>query len=375
MKQDPWHYSRGELATHLLRVMDSGLVSRIAIFAPRRKGKTWFVLRDLAPAAVQQAYIPVFASLWRTPEKPQVAIVEGVRTATEVIRKKRVPWTNYLAKLASLGINLGGVGGTVGLARAKKPTSEELSALSESLNELVETAGRKKRRVLLLIDEAQHLATRQAFEAIAKALRTALEGVEATSPEAIRTLFTGSSKTDLAALIDRRNAAFYGSFEKQELPDLTRDYTNFLASQLERLGDISISADGLWDIFATFDKTPYYMQLVIRELMLRRVETLDEAHRLVMEDIIYNPELEARWGGLKPLEKAVYLRVCNNKPLYSANAIAELRRELNGSLEASNVQSVVRRVSSKGLISSEGRGVYRNEDPELLAWVSQQELP
>ena len=99
------------------------------------------------------------------------------------------------------------------------------------------------------------------------------------------------------------------------------------------------------------------------------------AHRLVMEDIFYNPELEARWGGLKPLEKAVYLRVCSNKPLYSANAIAELRRELNGSLEASNVQSVVRRLSGKGLISSEGRGVYRNEDPELLAWVSQQELP
>ena len=66
--------------------------------------------------------------------------------------------------------------------------------------------------------------------------------------------------------------------------------------------------------------------------------------------------------------------ILQNSP-HSANAIAELRRELNGSLAASSVQSVVRQLSSKGLISSEGRGVYRNEDPELLAWVSQQELP
>lgn len=369
MKHDPWHFPRGELAAHLLRVMDSGLVSRIAIFAPRRKGKTWFVLRDLAPAAVQKSYVPAFASLWRTPEKPQVAIVESIQAATDVLQKARVPWTDYLSKLASVGVNLGGVGGSVGLNRAKKPTSSELSALSESLNELVEAAGRKKRRVLLLIDEAQHLATKPTFEAIAKALRTALEGIEATSPEAMRTLFTGSSKTDLAALIDHRNAAFYGSFEKQELPDLTKEYTDFLASQLKRLGGISISANGLWDTFVGFDKSPYYMQQIVRELMLRRASNLDDAQRLVTENIVYNPELEARWDRLKPLEKAVYLRVCNDQPLYTAKAIDELEQNLKGSLETSNVQGVVRQLSKRGLISSEGRGAYRNEDPELLAWI------
>lgn len=355
-----------------MRVMDSGLVSRIAIFAPRRKGKTWFVLRDLAPAAVKNGYVPVFASLWRTPDKPQVAIVEGMIAAADVLGKTRVPWAGYLSKLASVGINVGGVGGSVGFVRAKSPSSEELSALSEVLNQLVVIANKKKRRVLLLIDEAQHLATKPAFEPVARALRTAMEGVEGTAPNAMRTLFTGSSKTDLAALIEHRNAAFYGSFEKQNLPDLDRNYTQFLASQLRSLGRIRVSADNLWDAFRSFDKSPYYMQQLVRELMLRRATNLDDARQLVTETIVNNPELEARWFALKPLEKRVFLRVCrdkpNPKPLYTAEAIQELASGLDGELDSSKVQGVVRQLVSRGLISSQGRGIYRNEDPELLAW-------
>ena len=65
----------------------------------------------------------------------------------------------------------------------------------------------------------------------------------------------------------------------------------------------------------------------------------------------------------------MYLRVCNDQPLYTAKAIDELEQNLKGCLKTSNLQGVVRQLSKRGLISSEVRGVYRNEDRELLAWI------
>ena len=44
-----WHYERGDLAQHYLDVLQLGVSSSFAIIAPRRKGKTLFILRDLAP--------------------------------------------------------------------------------------------------------------------------------------------------------------------------------------------------------------------------------------------------------------------------------------------------------------------------------------
>lgn len=297
-----------------------------------------------------------------------------MKTAIEALQKQRVPWSDYLSRLASVGVNLGGMGGSLGLVQARTSSPEELLALGEVLNKLVQLAGKKERRVLLLIDEAQHLATRSAFESIAKSLRTTMEGIEATKPDAIRTLFTGSSRTDLAALLDHRNAAFYRSFENQELPDLGKDYTDFVANQLKSIGRIKVNADHLWDTFREFDKSPYYMQQVIRELMLHRASDLVEAQQIVTENLVNNPELTARWDSLEPLEKAVFRRVSKDQSLYSNEAIKELEGELGVKLESSKVQGVVRRLSRKGLISAQGRGEYRIEDPELLAWVRNREI-
>ncbi|WP_265349387.1 hypothetical protein [Vibrio parahaemolyticus] len=36
---DIWHYPRTELATFILNGMDKGLLQRVSIFAPRKRGK------------------------------------------------------------------------------------------------------------------------------------------------------------------------------------------------------------------------------------------------------------------------------------------------------------------------------------------------
>ena len=60
-----WHFPRTTLAQHYLNLLDIGISSSFAIVAPRRKGKTLFILQDLAPEAQKAGYVPVYASLWQ----------------------------------------------------------------------------------------------------------------------------------------------------------------------------------------------------------------------------------------------------------------------------------------------------------------------
>ena len=61
-----WHYHRPKLAKIYLDTLNAGLVTTTTIFAPRRAGKTSFLLKDLAPAALTLGYIVVYVDLWQT---------------------------------------------------------------------------------------------------------------------------------------------------------------------------------------------------------------------------------------------------------------------------------------------------------------------
>lgn len=371
MDRDPWYYPRGELAEHILRVLT--VVELIAIFAPRRKGKTFFVLRDLAPAAIKRDYVPVYASLWRTPDKPHVALIEALQLSQAELKKKRVPWKEYLSKLSSVSVNVAGVGGaSLRLSRKAEASATELTLMGTLMTQVVKEAGKRGRRVLLLVDEAQHLATSTVFDSTTKSLRTAIEGLQATQPGSIKAVFTGSSRTELAALLEHKNAAFYQSFDRQELPDLDPSYTDFVAGQLARLGKIRVGREGLWQAFVEFHKSPYFMQQLVRELMLKRARTLREAREHVVDAIKANPESQARWTSLNPLEQAVFLKVEGEAPLYGIDVMKALAKEIGKKeVTTGQVQNALRQLSKKGYIgATTRRGEYRIEDTELMTWLS-----
>ena len=54
-----WHFPRPDLASAYLATLNAGLVTSTTIFAPRRTGKTVFLLRDLKPLAESEGYTVV----------------------------------------------------------------------------------------------------------------------------------------------------------------------------------------------------------------------------------------------------------------------------------------------------------------------------
>src|SRR3990167_6591849 len=61
-KSDIWHYPRKELAKQVLGMFESGLSSALVFFAPRRMGKTEFLLKDMRPLAKKRGWDVLYFS-------------------------------------------------------------------------------------------------------------------------------------------------------------------------------------------------------------------------------------------------------------------------------------------------------------------------
>jgi len=367
---DPWYYPRGEFSQEIFRAYDSGLVRRIAMFAPRRKGKTWFLIRDLAPAAVKRQYIPVYASLWAAPDAPQVPIIQSLQATLNLLSGRRTPWKKIIERLERFTITAG-VASASWAPRITDPltsTPDELGQISGLMSVLVERAPNQK--ILLMIDEAQHLATHENFSALTHCLRTALDTIEAGGQVKFRTLFTGSSRTNLSRLLNDPGAPFYHSTEQIELPDLTQEYTDFIYSQLKRYGHgKGLTKNMCWQVFKGLDCSPYYMERVLRELLLRRSDTMEQALLIALEQIRLDPELAARWSGLRDIDRLVYFDVCSGESQYTEARMQHYSKLLAREVGVAMIQNAIRRLLKYKLISKKARGQYRNEDSEFLFWI------
>ena len=65
MTNDPWHFKRRTLTGRVLEVLTRGPVQALSLFAPRRAGKTEFLIRDLPPRAESLGHRVVYASARR----------------------------------------------------------------------------------------------------------------------------------------------------------------------------------------------------------------------------------------------------------------------------------------------------------------------
>ena len=62
MIDDIWHYPRTALAKQVLGMIESGLSTALVFFAPRRMGKTEFLLKDVYPLAKSKGVLPFYFS-------------------------------------------------------------------------------------------------------------------------------------------------------------------------------------------------------------------------------------------------------------------------------------------------------------------------
>ena len=101
-----WHFPRPRLAQSYLTLLRGGSGDPICLQAPRRLGKTTFLLIEVIPAAIKAGYLPVYVDVWQHRSDPMAAINYGLQEAIDNIE---VPQST-LGKRLKTKVNKVGIG-------------------------------------------------------------------------------------------------------------------------------------------------------------------------------------------------------------------------------------------------------------------------
>lgn len=361
---DGWHYPRHDLAEHYLGLLALGISANFAIVAPRRRGKTLFVLQDLAPLAQKKGYLPVYASLWQNINTPHEGLIVALEEAIASV-DKRTPFSRLLkAKIRRASVS-NEILGSMEIEFADRPIqarSQELTYLEQLLAALEEKAGR--RTILLLIDEVQHLSTSSQFDALAHTLRTMLDKRQGR----VKSVFTGSSRHYMNLLFNEAQSPFYHFVELLPFPELPDEFVGFVRDKLASGYQIAVPIQPLRKAFDQLDRSPYWMMKLISHLITYK-KTVAESVDFVLQLMEAAEGLQATAENMKAIDRVVFLGLCEGLTPFSREMLARIETQTEVKGIAPNVQRAISRLSEANLISQIQKGQYIIEKPGLRRYL------
>ncbi len=367
---DIWHFPRPELAENYLRQFNEFGLKRITLFAPRRTGKTQFLIKDLAPAAEQAGYLVCYVSMWEQKDAPHTALKDCFDDAKKRIEQNKSMFSRFFAakinkvKFDSEVPGLGKFATDIEFAEnPKKASAGELQELLTSYKSFQEVLGKKP--FLLLIDEIQHLATNAKFEPLTYTLRTILD----MSPDNIRVIFTGSSRSGLTRLFRDSKAPFFNFADTMKFPLLGEDFVLHLESVYQKVSGKSLNHSQLLEIFEALDHNAFYMHALIKTIAMQAFEDLDSAYKELLDNIADESEFETLWDKLTVAERYVFGAISAQIAIFSEDNLSELKHSEWGRLDRMTLQRALLKLEQKGLIFKEGHGKYNIEQDTLLRWA------
>lgn len=360
---EDWHYPRTELAEQYLNLVGLGINSSFAIIAPRRKGKTLFILKDLSPMA-EKKYLPVYASLWQNLNAPHEGLISALEETIQTLDQKAT-FTRLLKskiKKTTVSNELLGKMEIEFADNPIQPTSKELAYVDQLLSTLTKKAG--KRTVLLLIDEIQHLATSSLFDPLAHTLRTMLDKRQGS----VKSVFTGSSRHYMNLLFNESQSPFYHFVETIKFPDMGDGFIEFLRNKLAKDHDFTLSGDHLSQVFSNLDQSPYWMMKLVSYLITNKT-LVDEAEAYVLELMEATEGFEGLAKKMKPIDRIVFLALCANTNPFSRELMSKIDKETDVKGVQSNIQRSIKRLSEANLISQLKKGEYYIEKPGMKRYL------
>lgn len=362
-----WHYPRTDLAKKVLHGFREGLADRITFFAPRRRGKTEFVRRDIAPMAQEMGILVVYVDFWRDKTSPAAAFATAVMAA----RREQEDWfTNLLAR-SELKAKLELFGGGLTLEASQGRSQAEKSLVEAAFQELEAT----KKPVLLLLDEVQHLATEPSFSDFTAALRGFMTG---RSDNRVKGIFTGSSQEGLAQLFKRTKAPFYNSSSMYDFPDLGEDFVEFELKVFEKVtGGVVLDQAVAMETFESLMRAPGRFTDLLKRMALEGVHSIEEGVSLYAEMVLEeeNVQFRSAWDDFLPIDKAILMLISMGecRGMYGAKYAEKLKSVCSEDINVSKhaIQNAVNRLKGGGVnaIYSIEHGVWKFTDPAFEQFV------
>lgn len=363
---DPWHFPRPDLAQAYLQGFDHGLTSARGLFARRRMGKTEFLKHDLLPAAIRAGYQAAYTNLWEDTDHPGQALATAILLATQP-RGLGKFWEDLNTPVRTLK---GGGKLPLGVeATLELGLEEKEKAAAPAIQAALQAADKSKKRLLLVIDEAQVLAAPE-HKAVAHALRA---GLDIRKP-AIKVLFAGSSEAALREMFSRAAAPFYNWAPVEPFPLLGREFVEAMVKQLAKVAKVPLSLGDATKAFVALNETPEFFRWYIDRYLMHQQQGPEQALQVTQERVHDGTDYARTWKELKRADRAVLLLAARGvQDLYGASALKQLQKLLGSpDVTASAPRSSIRRLTGVKLqlMARVDHGAYRFEDSEFQTWVA-----
>ncbi len=366
--QDLWHFPRPDDAARIIGTLKLGLVSALAIIEPRRRGKSTFLLEDLAPAAQAAGMLPIYINLAATSGELEPYLAAAIRAAA-----------------AQAGGALGRLK-AMGRARIKKITgkaswgSAELgaefepgAALSASPGELAAAFAELaalQRDVVFLLDEVHRLGE-AASHTVAWSLRSLLDAQR----KRMKVVATSSSAASYDLLVSGEKRAFNRWFTRTAPEPLGEAFVVHLAAVTQQhfpkhavpRGEISAA-------FAALGGSPKFLRDYLNLRLLNPTLGHAAALPLAAAEAARESGHEDGFVRLVPLHKIVLVAIaCGQKEMFAEATLHAAGSVLTGEpVSKTLMQKALRSLAMNGWILRAGRGEYVLADSLFEQWLNEQ---
>ena len=370
MTRDPWHFRRDELADQVLNTLAHGPVQALSLFAPRRAGKTEFLVQDLAPHAEAQGHRVIYASFWQAPLSPLAVLLHALEKSRErgtlADRIRTSAWR--VAPKLKLSAAVPGTGtgaeAEIDLTRLK---GEPPTNLLLHLDDLLGRVSRKTRPTILLLDEVQELARSRSNSPLVAALRTGLD----KRREGLKAVFTGSSRAGLAAMFSNREAPFFHFATPIDLPALGKLFVDHVVAVFRKTSKRNLDPDGMLDAFDRLHRNPYFFRLLVQTMLYDAEHTISSALDHVRERIAADLGYPETWLALTPIQRETARALAMGAPRPFSRVFREALGAALGdeAPSAARVQAALRRLERLGIVDT-ARGEWELADPGFGRWLT-----
>jgi hypothetical protein len=361
--RDPWHFARPKLADAYLDAFDLKLSSARGMFARRRMGKTEFLRMDLLPNAAARGYLVAYTNLWDNRAAPEAALLTALIDALEpqgvsaVMAKLRIP----IKKVKATAKIPGGAEGSLEAEIGQKFEA----AAANALHSVLKALDKQKKKLLLVIDEAQILAHAMHSD-FAHALRAALD----IRKDKVKVVFAGSSETTLRAMFARSSEPFYNWAALEPFPLLNEEFVAFTIDRMNSIAKNTLTLSQGNKAFEELHRTPEFFKRYIEQFLVNPFDgeaaALDRTKAAVFSD----EHFKKQWDELGKVDQALLTMLATGvSDFYSTAALERLALSSGKTATKNTVAHALRRLQAANIVTKLAYSEYHVEDEAYAEWV------
>lgn len=336
--------------------------------AQRRTGKSTFMRLDFEPALLRHGVPVIYVDLWSDPKQdPGILIHEAVKDA---LKESEGPIGKFVRNSGLSKFSIAGAF-SFDIQRVGKDIT-----LAKALGELADK--HQAKRVVLIVDEAQHALTTDLGQASMFALKAARDAMNlAGQPPKLLLVCTGSSRSKLGALVTGKESPFYGS-RLRDFPMLGKDFAVWLCKRLQAQQPtlVGLDPEAVYRAFSVLGYRPEEMINTIGEAGFQRDP--DEDINVVVATFAnerhdqFMHELDQQFKALNPLQQLVLKRLVHMGELFSAydnETLQHYTSMLSTDVTTAMVQNALESLVTREIVWKPKRGGYFIDDPLWNDWA------